>query len=148
MVDIAGSSSDWLHRAGRLQTFKSESRGVMRFVDLLRGGAGSVIAADGPAGPIYQAKPGPGFLAKKAGVTLVPLGAAISGGFQLDQWDRFEIPTPFARAVIVVGEPLTVPSGAKEEELERVRVALETEMNGCADERTKGYLENTHALCC
>ncbi len=52
--------------------FKSESRGVLQFVEILRHGTGSVIAADGPAGPIYQAKPGPAFLAKKAGVTLVP----------------------------------------------------------------------------
>lgn len=109
--------------------FKSESRGVLQFVDLLRSGTGSVIAADGPQGPIYKAKPGPAFLAKKAGVTLLPLGAAVSGGAQLDQWDRFEIPWPFAHAVIVVGDPITVPAGAKDEELEAARLALETEMN-------------------
>lgn len=74
--------------------FKSESRGVMKFVDVLRKGTGSVIAADGPAGPIYKAKPGPAFLAKKAGVTLVPLGAALANGFQMDQWDHFEVPSP------------------------------------------------------
>lgn len=109
--------------------FKSESRGVLQFVEILRGGIGSVIAADGPAGPIYKAKPGPAFLAKKAGVTLLPLGAAISRGFQLDQWDRFEIPWLFAQAVLVVGEPITVPANVKDEALEQIRLALETEMN-------------------
>lgn len=108
--------------------FKSESRGVMQFVEILRSGTGSVIAADGPAGPIYQAKPGPAFLAKKAGVTLVPVGAAISQGFQLDQWDRFAIPWPFSAAVIVLGDPITVPATAKDEALEACRLALETEM--------------------
>ncbi len=109
--------------------FASESRGVMQFVDLLRGGTGSVIAADGPAGPIYKAKAGPTFLAKKSGVTLIPLGAAISSGFQLDQWDRFEVPYPFAKAVIVVGDPIVVPAKAKDIALETARLALETEMN-------------------
>jgi lysophospholipid acyltransferase (LPLAT)-like uncharacterized protein len=109
--------------------FKSESRGVMQFVDILRGGTGSVIAADGPQGPIYKAKPGPAFLAKKTHVTLLPLGAAISSGMALDQWDRFEIPWPFTRAVIVVGEPIEVPAKANDEELERVRLSLEAEMN-------------------
>ena len=114
--------------------FKSESRGVMKFVDLLRNGTGSVIAADGPAGPIYKAKPGPAFLAKKSGVTLVPLGAAISNGYHMDQWDQFEIPAPFAHAVLVVGEPICVPPGAKDAELEQARLALETEMNRCMEE--------------
>jgi len=109
--------------------FASESRGVMQFVDLLRGGTGSVIAADGPAGPIYKAKAGPTFLAKKSGVTLIPLGAAISNGFQLDQWDRFEVPYPFAKAVIVVGDPIVVPPKGKDGALEAARLALETEMN-------------------
>ncbi len=111
--------------------FKSESRGVMKFVDVLRKGTGSVIAADGPAGPIYKAKPGPAFLAKKAGVTLVPLGAALANGFHMDQWDHFEVPGPFARAVLVIGEPIRVPPHAKDAELERARLQLETEMNLC-----------------
>jgi lysophospholipid acyltransferase (LPLAT)-like uncharacterized protein len=114
--------------------FKSESRGVMQFVDTLRGGTGSVIAADGPEGPIYKAKPGPTFLAKKTGVLLLPLGAALSGGFQMDQWDRFEVPWPFARAVICVGEPIEVPGRASDEELERIRLELEVEMNRLVSE--------------
>jgi lysophospholipid acyltransferase (LPLAT)-like uncharacterized protein len=109
--------------------FKSEARGVLQFVEALRGGTGSVIAADGPQGPIYKAKPGPTYLARKAGVTLVPMGAAISAGFQLDQWDHFEIPWPFADGVIVIGEPFTVPVNTDEAGLERARIALEEEMS-------------------
>ncbi|MCW3052226.1 MAG: hypothetical protein JWN14_1396 [Chthonomonadales bacterium] len=114
--------------------FKSESRGVMQFVDILRNGTGSVIAADGPQGPIYQAKPGPTFLAKKADVVLIPLGVVISGGFEMDQWDRFEIPWPFARGVIVVGEPITVPAKARDAELEAARLHLETCMQELTEE--------------
>lgn len=114
--------------------FKSESRGVMQFVDILRNGTGSVIAADGPAGPIYQAKPGPGFLAKKTQVALVPLGVAISRGVQLDQWDKFEIPFPFAQCVIEVGEPITVDAKADDATLEAVRVQLEAEMIRCMND--------------
>ncbi|HLK56147.1 MAG TPA: hypothetical protein VKU00_06270 [Chthonomonadaceae bacterium] len=109
--------------------FKSESRGVLQFVEILRSGTGSMIAADGPLGPIYKAKAGPTFLAKKTGVALVPLGAAVSSGFHLENWDRFEVPWPFAEAVLVVGEPIFVPARANETELETFRLALETEMN-------------------
>jgi lysophospholipid acyltransferase (LPLAT)-like uncharacterized protein len=114
--------------------FKSESRGVMQFVDILRSGAGSVIAADGPAGPIYKAKPGPGYLAKKTQVVLIPLGAAISRGVQLDQWDRFEIPFPFSQCVIVVGDPIEVDAKADDAALEAVRLALEAEMIRCMNQ--------------
>ncbi len=113
--------------------FKSESRGVMQFIDTLRSGTGSVIAADGPEGPIYQAKAGPGFLAKKANVVLIPIGAAISQGIQLDQWDKFEIPFPFSHAVIVVGEPMHIDAKADDETLETARLTLENEMNRCVE---------------
>ena len=106
----------------------------MQFVDLLRSGTSSVIAADGPQGPIYRAKPGPTFLAKKADVVLVPLGVVISGGFEMDQWDRFEIPWPFARGVIVIGEPIVVPAKARDAELEAARLLLETRMNALTEE--------------
>lgn len=114
--------------------FKSESRGVLQFVEILRGGTGSVIAADGPQGPIYKAKPGPTFLAKKSGVLLLPIGGAIGSGFHLDQWDQFEIPLPFTQAVLVAGEPIEVPSHAKEADLEGYRLKLETAMNALVEE--------------
>jgi hypothetical protein len=108
--------------------FASESRGVIRFVHALRSGGGA-IAADGPGGPIYQAKPGACFLAKKSGVILLPVGAAMSRGVQLDQWDRFEIPSLFSRGVIVVGDPLRVDAGCDDEALEAVREELEAALN-------------------
>ncbi len=111
--------------------FKSESRGVMQFVDILRSGTGSVIAADGPEGPIYKAKPGAGFLAKKTNVILIPIGAAISQGLEMDQWDKFAIPFPFSQAVIVVGEPMQIDSKANDAALETARLVLEQEMNRC-----------------
>src|SRR5688572_4830110 len=48
--------------------FASESRGILRFVQTLRDGQGGTIAADGPGGPSYEAKPGACFLAKKCSV--------------------------------------------------------------------------------
>jgi lysophospholipid acyltransferase (LPLAT)-like uncharacterized protein len=110
-------------------TFASESRGVLQFVQRLRNKVGGTIAADGPGGPIYQAKPGACFLAKKAGVTLLPVGAAISAGSRLDQWDHFEIPHVFSRATIVVEEPIHVSEDADDAELEAKRLQLENALN-------------------
>jgi lysophospholipid acyltransferase (LPLAT)-like uncharacterized protein len=110
-------------------TFASESRGVLQFVQKLRDKIGGTIAADGPGGPIYQAKPGACFLAKKTGVTLLPVGAAISAGSRLDQWDHFEIPRVFSQATIVVEEPIYVSENADDAELEAKRGQLENALN-------------------
>lgn len=109
--------------------FASESRGVLRFVQTLREESGGAIAADGPEGPIYEPKPGACFLAKKAGVTLLPVGAAISSGARLDQWDFFEVPHLFSRATLVVGDPIRVPPKAGDEELERKTLELANALN-------------------
>jgi lysophospholipid acyltransferase (LPLAT)-like uncharacterized protein len=131
--------------------FKSESRGVIKYVDTLRSGSGGAIAADGPGGPIYKAKPGACFLAKKTGVTLLPVGSAISAGSRLDQWDHFEVPRLFCRSVIVVGQPIFVPADATDEVLEERRVELEAALNRLtrlADEklRSKVTHEVRHAV--
>ena len=73
-------------------TFPSEPRGVVRFLHLLERARGGVIAADGPGGPMFRAKPGAVFMAKKTGVALLPVGAAMRDAIEMDSWDRFEIP--------------------------------------------------------
>ncbi|MGQ0549203.1 MAG: lysophospholipid acyltransferase family protein, partial [Armatimonadota bacterium] len=110
-------------------TFASESRGVIRFLHMLETGAGGIIAADGPAGPSYRAKPGAAFVAKRAGVSLIPVGAAMRRTIILDSWDHFEIPLPFSAAVLAIGEVISVPEEATEPELTALSRQLETTLN-------------------
>jgi hypothetical protein len=109
--------------------FASESRGVIRFVQMLATGAGGIIAADGPQGPSYRAKPGAAFLAKRAGVGLLPVGAAMRRTFILDSWDQFEIPQPFSDAVLRIGEMIVVPDRASDAELAALSGHLESTLN-------------------
>jgi hypothetical protein len=109
--------------------FASESRGVIRFLQYLSGGASGVIAADGPDGPIFQAKPGAAYVARKTGVALVPVGTAMRDVLALDSWDRFEIPQPFTKAAMVIGEPISIPEDAGDEALPALSEHLETVLN-------------------
>ena len=84
------------------------------------------VVPDGPRGPRYVAQPGPILLAKLSGAPILPLGFGVSRGTVLASWDEFVIPSPFARAAVVFGEPLTVPGDADRETMERSRQALET----------------------
>lgn len=119
-------------------TFATEARGVARFLRMLETGAGGIIAADGPLGPMYRAKPGAAFVAKRAHVGLVPVGAAMEHSIVLDSWDRFEIPRPFSAAVLTIGGMISVPEQASEEELAALSKRLETVLN---DLTTRAELE-------
>jgi lysophospholipid acyltransferase (LPLAT)-like uncharacterized protein len=109
--------------------FASESRGVIRFLQYLSGGESGVIAADGPGGPIFQAKPGAAYVARKTGVALIPVGSAMRDLLALDSWDRFEIPQPFTKAALTIGEPLFIPEDAQDEDLPALSEQLETALN-------------------
>lgn len=109
--------------------FPTESRGVIRFLQSLEQGRGGVIAADGPAGPMFRAKPGAAFVAKKTGVALVPVGAGIQRAVALESWDQFELPVPLTRAALVIGQPITVPETLNDAGLEALSKRLEDSLN-------------------
>lgn len=109
--------------------FPTESRGVIRFLQLLERGHGGLIAADGPSGPMFRAKPGAAYVAKKTGVALLPVAAAIRDAIALDSWDRFEIPRPFTKAVLAIGEAIEVPEELDDEGLQQLSNQLEVVLN-------------------
>lgn len=109
--------------------FPTESRGVIRFLQLLERGHGGLIAADGPSGPMFRAKPGAAYVARKTGVALLPVAAAIHDAIALDSWDRFEIPRPFTKAVLAIGEAIEVPEEVDDEGLQQLSNKLEGVLN-------------------
>lgn len=88
-----------------------------------------LITPDGPRGPLMRAKPGAIKAAQLSGRPIVPLGAAVTRARLLSSWDRFCLPFPFARGVILQGAPIAVPRDADEGDLERSRLALEAALN-------------------
>lgn len=78
--------------------------------EIARHGASAVFLPDGPRGPAYRVKPGAVVLAQAAGLPIVPLGFAASRSWRLSSWDRMQIPRPFSRIGVVLGEPVRVPA--------------------------------------
>jgi len=67
------------------------------------------FGTDGPIGPIYEVKPGVVYLSKKCNVPIIPVGSAFSSHWTFNKaWDKFEIPKPFAKAGLFLGEPFLV----------------------------------------
>lgn len=99
--------------------------GLIQMIRAVRAGKSAAFTVDGPRGPIYEAKPGALLLAAKANAAILPFSISLDRCWRLPSWDRIEIPKPFARAVVVIGERMYVEDGNNEAELERFQRALE-----------------------
>lgn len=99
--------------------------GLIQMIRAVRAGKSAAFTVDGPRGPIYVAKPGALLLAAKSGAPILPFSISLDRCWRLKSWDRIEIPKPFARALVVIGQPIFVKDGNSEAELERFQQALE-----------------------
>lgn len=98
-------------------------------VAAIRGGRHVVFTPDGPRGPRYRMSNGPVICAMKTGRPLLPVAINASSCWQLRSWDRFQIPKPFSRLTLVVGEPLPVPPQLAKEQVEAWRARAEAAVN-------------------
>ncbi len=89
----------------------------------------TVNTPDGPQGPVHEFKPGAIMLSQMTGAPIVPLAYAADRSWQLGTWDRFLVPKPFAKVVLVIGEPLVMKTGSKLADLQPKQAQLEQIMN-------------------
>jgi len=94
---------------------------------LVRDNVSPVITPDGPRGPRFKFKPGALLLAQMSGRPILPLAYAASRAW-LIKWDKFVIPVPFSRVVIVVGAPVYVPRVTDASLLESLQLQMEGEL--------------------
>ena len=92
---------------------KGGARALVALVKAMRGGHDVAFAVDGPRGPYGVAKPGALAAAGQVGGALVPLGVACARAFTFDKaWDKFLLPWPFSRVIVVAGDPLPASTSA------------------------------------
>jgi hypothetical protein len=99
--------------------------GLIQMIRAVRGGKSAAFTVDGPSGPIYQAKPGALLVAQKSGAAILPFSISLDRCWRLPSWDRIEIPKPFARAFVVIGERFYVKDANDEAEQQRFQRALD-----------------------
>jgi hypothetical protein len=105
-------------------------RALLGLVDGLRKGKNIALAVDGPRGPIYEAKEGVTYLAGKLDKPIIPAITSARRYWIIDKlWDKYLLPVPFTRGIVMYGEPIIV-KGIGDEERERKRNELESALNG------------------
>jgi len=139
IVIPASESRDGEIQAGILKRFgfdvvrgsskRKGDRALLGLVNGLRRGKDLALAVDGPRGPIYEAKQGVAYLAGKLDKQIVPVITSAKSFWILDKiWDKYLLPKPFTRGIVLYGEPIIV-KGISEKELEAKRMELEAALN-------------------
>jgi lysophospholipid acyltransferase (LPLAT)-like uncharacterized protein len=83
------------------------------------------ITPDGPKGPRRQAKEGLAIIAQKSGCPIVPLACAVKRNKILNTWDKFILPLPFNKGVVINGRPIYVNSSENiQEAIRKITEAL------------------------
>ena len=111
----------------RGSTSRGGSRALVQMRRDLARGRPAGFALDGPRGPARVAQPGAVFLAGATGHPILPFHFEADRFWSAGRWDRTQVPKPFARVGLAVGEPMFVPDTG-EDTIERSRVALEARL--------------------
>jgi lysophospholipid acyltransferase (LPLAT)-like uncharacterized protein len=76
------------------------------------------VAVDGPLGPYHVARFGLVRLASRLQLLVVPLSIAAQHKIVMKKrWDKMEIPLPFSRVLLGVGQPFKIPAEVQPDEL-------------------------------
>ena len=98
---------------------------LITLADLVRQGFDVGITPDGPRGPCYHLNPGPLKLAQLTGSLILPMHVQYDRPWTLKTWDRFQIPRPFSKVRLILGEAIPIPRRLDEAEFEQKRREVE-----------------------
>jgi lysophospholipid acyltransferase (LPLAT)-like uncharacterized protein len=118
-----------IHRFGyataRGSTSRHAARAALRAKRRLEEGHPVGVTLDGPRGPARVAQLGAIWLAKATRSPVLPFHLEAASHWTAPSWDATQVPLPFTRIAIAIGEPFWVPADADGEGLEASRLELE-----------------------
>lgn len=123
----AGVLKDFGFIAVRGSTSKGAEKALIETIRYARKGHYVAFTVDGPKGPIYKVKPGLLLVSQKVGLRLIPISAVAKNSLVFNKaWDKFRVPLPFSKTVIVYGRPIEI---TKDDDLQRKALIVEKELN-------------------
>ena len=139
LAAMVSASKDGAFLAGILESFgvepvrgSSSRRGPQALLELTtwaERGLDLAITPDGPRGPCYKVQEGVMALAQLTGLPIIPFSCHAAWKIQLKSWDKFQIPLPFSRCEMRVGEPIYIPRDISDAEREVLRQKVEKSLN-------------------
>ncbi len=127
------------YEAARGSTSSGGGRALVQMRRELQAGRPAAFTLDGPRGPARVAQPGAVWLASRTGSPILPFLIEASRFWTLQSWDRTQVPIPYSRVAVAIGEPLRVPREVTKTGLDRCRDNLALTLSQLA-ERTEEML--------
>ena len=63
------------------------------------------------------------------GIPIAPMAVNYSAYWELKSWDGFQIPKPWSKITLVVGDEIMIPADLTPEEFEAYRLKVENALN-------------------
>ncbi len=105
------------------------SKALMKMVRLLKDGYSMSFTIDGPRGPRYKVKSGAVLLAKKTGVPIIPISYEAKSYWELNSWDKLQVPKPFTKARMFLGKPIFLDDQSDEQTMAETRKELQRKLD-------------------
>ena len=109
----------------------SSRRGAQALLELntwAERGYDLAITPDGPRGPKYVVQDGVTAIAQVTQRPIIPVAYYLSHKKTIKSWDRFQVPLPFSKVEVSLGNTMTIPSNATDAERNLLRIELENRM--------------------
>jgi len=116
------------HQPLRGSSSRGGAYGARALIRAAQDGYPIAITPDGPRGPRHSVQRGVLAIAARIGRPVVPMAIGYSDLWELNSWDRFRIPKPFAYGVTLLGEPIHVPRDLDDEGQGEIRQRIQRAM--------------------
>ena len=115
------------------------AQAISKLIKTIKKGYDCGIAVDGPPNEkLFVAKPGVFYLSQRTGYPVMPAGAYYRNAFVFNfRWDKYLMPKPFTKAVIVIGDPIYVNKNLTEKDLDSMCRGLEKKLYELTEQAKK-----------
>ncbi len=115
-------------QASRGSSSTGGAKALLQVIRMAKQGHSPGITPDGPRGPAQVVKNGVAQIAIKSELPIVPVCYATKGYWRLSSWDKFYIPKPFSKGVVVIGNPI-FPQDSENTEHFKQRIQQAMDLN-------------------
>lgn len=103
----------------------SALKGIVR--EMNQNNYNTAIAVDGPRGPLYEVKDGILFIARFTSSVIIPVSSSAYPRKIFEKaWDKYLLPFPFSKGIIVYGNPIYV---GKNDDFGIKKIEIKKELN-------------------
>ncbi|MBI5206543.1 MAG: lysophospholipid acyltransferase family protein [Candidatus Firestonebacteria bacterium] len=104
-------------------------RALLNMIDFVSNGNDAGFTPDGPRGPRHVLKEGVLLLSQKTETPIIPICFSSSNKKYFNSWDKFQMPMPFSRGILIYGKPFVIPMDCNKEDVLKYKTEVENELN-------------------